>query len=127
MSVTMQGGGGLPPIVRTANRLLVVTEEVVRHFPRYHTTAWMQEVGQCREQLPKYTIGTDMCRQVMQFSRLANRGWRECLRQGRGGSLMCDIAPSPTFSSFIRLGVRRDAASGQAITSSFFSHADWRT
>lgn len=57
----MQGGGGLPPIVRTANRLLVVTEEVVRRFPRYH----------------KYTVGSDMRRQAMQLSRLANRAWRD--------------------------------------------------
>jgi hypothetical protein len=43
MSVSIQGGGGLPPIVRTANRLLVVTEEVVRRFPRYHKYTQMRD------------------------------------------------------------------------------------
>lgn len=61
----MQSGAGLPPIVRTANRLLVVTEEVVRRFSRYH----------------KYTVGTDMRRQAMQLSRLANRAWRDKTNQ----------------------------------------------
>jgi len=61
MKMNKRGSGGLPPIVRDANRLLLLTEEVVRRFSRYY----------------KYTIGTDMRRQAMQLSRLANRAWRD--------------------------------------------------
>jgi hypothetical protein len=55
----------LPPIVRDANRLLVLTEEVVRRFPRYH----------------KYAVGADLRRQAMLLARLANRAWRDTANQ----------------------------------------------
>lgn len=45
------------PIWRDANRLLVVIEEAVRGFPRYH----------------KYTLGADMRRQAMSICRLIVR------------------------------------------------------
>ncbi|MCG5499157.1 hypothetical protein [Ectothiorhodospira variabilis] len=49
------------PIWRDAQRLLVLTEEAVRRFPRYH----------------KYTLGTELRRQAMQVCRLVNRAWRD--------------------------------------------------
>jgi hypothetical protein len=49
------------PIWRDANRLLVIIEEAVRHFPRYH----------------KYTLGTDLRRQAMGICRLIVRAYHE--------------------------------------------------
>ena len=49
------------PIWRDANRLLVVIEEAVRQFPRYH----------------KYTLGTDLRRQAMGICRLIVRAYHE--------------------------------------------------
>ena len=49
------------PIWRDANRLLVVIEEAVRRFPRYH----------------KYTLGTDLRRQAMVVCRLITRAYHE--------------------------------------------------
>ncbi|HEB87395.1 MAG TPA: four helix bundle protein [Gammaproteobacteria bacterium] len=49
------------PIWRDANRLLVVIEEAVRRFPRYH----------------KYTLGTDLRRQAMGICRLIVRAYNE--------------------------------------------------
>ena len=45
------------PIWRDAQRLLVVVEDALRRFPRYH----------------KYTLGTDLRRQAMLMCRLVNR------------------------------------------------------
>ena len=47
----------LPPIYRDVRRLLVLTEEVVRRFSRYH----------------KYTVGTDLRTQGMALMRGVNR------------------------------------------------------
>jgi len=44
------------PIWRDANRLLVLLEQTVRHFPRYH----------------KYTLGSEMRLQAMKMVRLLN-------------------------------------------------------
>jgi hypothetical protein len=49
------------PIWRDAQRLLVIVEEAIRRFPRYH----------------KYTLGSDLRRQVMLLCRLVNRAWRD--------------------------------------------------
>ena len=49
------------PIWRDAQRLLVLTEQAVRRFPRYH----------------KYTLGSDLRRQAMYLCRLVNRAWRD--------------------------------------------------
>jgi hypothetical protein len=46
-----------PPIYRDIRRLLVLTEEVVRRFARYH----------------KYTVGTDLRTQAMRMMRGVNR------------------------------------------------------
>jgi hypothetical protein len=45
------------PLWRDANRLLLLVEQAVRHFPRYH----------------KYTLGSDLRRQVMRLCRLIVR------------------------------------------------------
>ncbi len=57
--------GGLPPIVRDAQRLLLAVEQCVRNFPRYH----------------KYQIGSDLRRQAMEIARSANRAWRDRAQQ----------------------------------------------
>jgi hypothetical protein len=49
------------PIWRDANSLLVETEQIVKHFPRYH----------------KYTLGSELRTQVMLICRLINRAWRD--------------------------------------------------
>lgn len=49
------------PIWRDSQRLLVLTEEAVRRFPRYH----------------KYTLGSDLRHQAMEVCRLVNRAWRD--------------------------------------------------
>ena len=49
------------PIWRDAQRLMVLVEEAVRRFPRYH----------------KYTLGSDLRRQAMHLCRLVNRAWRD--------------------------------------------------
>jgi len=53
--------GGLPPIVQSAERLLVCIEQAVRGFPRDH----------------KYTLGADLRRQAMTTVRLVHRAWRD--------------------------------------------------
>jgi len=55
------------PIWRDANRLLVVIEEAVRRFPRYH----------------KYTLGTDLRRQAMGICRLIVRAYNEKAHRSR--------------------------------------------
>ena len=49
------------PIWRDAQRLLLITEEAVRRFPRYH----------------KYTLGSELRAQAMHLCRLINRAWRD--------------------------------------------------
>ena len=49
------------PIWRDASALLLETEQVVRHFPRYH----------------KYTLGSEMRRQPMTLCQLMSRAWRD--------------------------------------------------
>jgi hypothetical protein len=55
----------LPPIVRTAERLLREIEQAVRGFARYH----------------KYTIGIDLRQQAMTVVRVCHRAWRDRQRQ----------------------------------------------
>ena len=55
----------LPPIVRTAERLLREIEQAVRGFARYH----------------KYTIGTDLRQQAMTVVRVCHRAWRDRQQQ----------------------------------------------
>jgi hypothetical protein len=45
------------PIWRDANRLLLLVEQAVRHFPRYH----------------KYTLGTEVRQQAMSIVKLVSR------------------------------------------------------
>ena len=47
----------LPPLYHLAKRLLILVEQKVRHFERYH----------------KYTIGSDLRRQAMQIMRKIHR------------------------------------------------------
>ena len=49
------------PIWRDAQRLLVLVEEAVRRFPRYH----------------KYALGNDLRRQALWICQLINRAWRD--------------------------------------------------
>lgn len=48
------------PILRDANRLLLETEQTVRHFPRYH----------------KYTLGSELRTQVFKINQLIARAWQ---------------------------------------------------
>lgn len=50
----------LPPIVRLAERIVIMCEDVVRSFARYH----------------KYQLGSDIREQAVQVLRLAHRAWR---------------------------------------------------
>jgi len=58
---TQQGGARATPLWRDANRLLLLVEEAVRHFPRYH----------------KFAIGTDLRRQAMLICRLVARAFND--------------------------------------------------
>lgn len=51
----------LPPLVKSAERLLLETEKAVRLFPRYH----------------KYQHGTVLRKQAMALTRAAHKAWRE--------------------------------------------------
>ena len=51
----------LPPIVKTAERLLLEVEQAVRAFPRFH----------------KYELGSDLRKLAMKIATLAHRAWRE--------------------------------------------------
>lgn len=53
------------PLWRDANRLLLLIEDVVRHFPRYH----------------KYTLGSDLRKQAMNINRWIARAVHD--RAGR--------------------------------------------
>jgi hypothetical protein len=48
------------PILRDANQLLLETEQIVRHFPRYH----------------KYTLGSELRSQVFKINQLIARAWQ---------------------------------------------------
>ncbi|MCX7086849.1 MAG: four helix bundle protein [Methylococcales bacterium] len=48
------------PIWRDANRLLLLVEQAVRHFPRYH----------------KYTLGSELRRQAMKICQWIHRAWQ---------------------------------------------------
>lgn len=56
--------GNIPPIVRTAERLLVQMESFVRGFSRYH----------------KYTLGSELRAQCMSMVKLCHRAWRDKAR-----------------------------------------------
>jgi len=58
---TQQGGARTTPLWRDANRLLLLVEEAVHHFPRYH----------------KYAIGGDLRRQAMLVCRLVARAFND--------------------------------------------------
>lgn len=57
----------IPPIVKTAERMLLEVEQAVRRFPRYH----------------KYAHGTDLRRSAKKVLLLANRAWRDRARQAQ--------------------------------------------
>jgi len=48
------------PILRDANQLLLETEQIVRHFPRYH----------------KYTLGSELRAKVFKINQLLARAWQ---------------------------------------------------
>lgn len=51
----------LPPIVKTAERLLLEVEQAVRGFARFH----------------KYALGSDLRKLAMKIAMLAHRAWRD--------------------------------------------------
>jgi hypothetical protein len=57
----------LPPIYREAKNLVVLIEQVVRQFSRYH----------------RYTLGTDLRLQAMQLLRLVHKAWRDKSNQSK--------------------------------------------
>lgn len=82
------------PIWRDAQRLLVLTEDAVRRFPRYH----------------KYTLGSDLRRQAMQVCRLVNRAWRD--PQGRLRHVEHLVMAVDEFKLLLQLGKEVRAFSG---------------
>ena len=89
--------GNKAPVWRHAQRLLVLTEEAVRRFPRYH----------------KYNLGSDLRRQAMQVCRLVNRAWRD--PQGRSRHVAQLVVAVDEFKLLLQLGkdVRAFAGFGQ--------------
>ncbi len=57
----------LPPVYRDAKRLVVVIEQVVRQFSRYH----------------RYTLGTDLRQQAMKVLRIVHKAWRDKANQSK--------------------------------------------
>lgn len=55
----------LPDIARTADRMMVMVEQAVRTFPRYH----------------KYAIGADIRRDAMKVFRCVDRAWHQADRR----------------------------------------------
>ena len=51
----------LPPVVKVAERLLLLVETAVRGFPRFH----------------KYTFGADLRKLAMKIAMLSHRAWTE--------------------------------------------------
>lgn len=58
----------LPPIYRDCRRFLVLTEDMVRRFSRYH----------------KYTVGTDLRQSAMAIMRTVNQAVHDKPRQAQG-------------------------------------------
>ena len=85
------------PIWRDAQRLLVLVEEAVRRFPRYH----------------KYTLGSDLRRQALHICRLVNRAWRD--QQGRLRHIEHLVMAVDEFKLLLQVGkeVRAFAGFGQ--------------
>ena len=54
----------LPPVVKLAERVLVMIEQAVRRFPRYH----------------RYAVGDDLRADARKVVRLAHRAWRDRAR-----------------------------------------------
>jgi hypothetical protein len=82
------------PIWRDAQRLLVIVEEAVRRFPRYH----------------KYTLGSDLRRQAMLLCRRVNRAWRDS--SGRLRHVEHLIMAVDEFKMMLQLGKEVRAFSG---------------
>jgi len=74
------------PIWHDANRLLIVIEEAVRQFPRYH----------------KYTLGADLRRQAMNVCRRIIRA--NSLRQGREQQLEQLVLAVEDLKVLLQLG-----------------------
>ena len=89
--------GNNTPLWRDAQRLLVLVEDAVRRFPRYH----------------KYTIGSDLRRQAMLVCRLVNRAWRD--QEGRVRHVQQLVMAVDELKLLLQLGkeVRAFAGFGQ--------------
>jgi hypothetical protein len=85
------------PIWRDANRLLVLIEEAVRRFPKYH----------------KYALGTDLRRQAMRVCRLIMRAYHE--KQERAYQVKQLIISIDDLKLLIQLGKELKAFSSFAI------------
>jgi len=90
----------LPPIYRDIRRLLVHTEEVVRHFARYH----------------KYTVGTDLRTQAMSMMRGVNRACFDTAQQARHVQTLVWLVDDYklTLQLAMEVGAFKNAAKGQA-------------
>jgi len=89
-----------PPIYRDIRRLLVLTEEVVRRFARYH----------------KYTVGTDLRTQAMQMMRGVNRACFDAGQQARHVQALVWLVDDYklTLQLAMEVGAFSCAAKGQA-------------
>jgi len=74
------------PLWRDANRLLLLIEEAVRKFPRYH----------------KYTLGSDLRKQAMSICRLIARAVLD--REGRAQHLKRLVFTIDDMKVLIQLG-----------------------
>jgi len=74
------------PLWRDANRLLLLIEDAVRQFPRYH----------------KYTLGSDLRKQAMNIVRLIARAVHD--RQGRAQHLKRLVFSIDDMKVLIQLG-----------------------
>ena len=74
------------PLWRDANRLLLLIEDAVRQFPRYH----------------KYTLGSDLRRQAMNICRLIARAVHD--REGRAQHLKRLVFTIDDVKVLIQLG-----------------------
>ena len=75
------------PLWRDANRMLVLIEEAVRGFPRYH----------------KYTLGGDLRRQAMRICRRIGRAW-QARDEGRARQVAGLVADVDDLKLLIQLG-----------------------
>jgi len=75
-----------PPLLQSAERLLLAIEKAVRSFPRYH----------------KYTLGTELRTAALKLAQLAQRAWRDV--KGRAQWLDALVWAVDDLRQALRLG-----------------------